>query len=155
MVEMNRREMLVAFGALAAFGGGVAGAQAGPAGGPDGKLSQPTVFEYDKLPVKHNANGGESRQVFSGTLVTGEFMEVHETTLPPGQEPHPPHRHSHSEVLLIREGHLEYSGDGKLMPVGPGGVVFSASHVLHGLKNTGTVMASYFVVAVGVQKAES
>lgn len=152
--EMNRREMLVALGALAAFGGGLAEAQAGPAAGPDGKLSKSTVFEYDQLPVKHNPNGGTSRQVFSGTLVTGEFVEVHETTLPPGQMPHPPHRHSHSEMLLIREGNLEYTSEGQAMPVGPGGVVFSASHLLHGLKNTGTVMASYFVVAVGVQKAE-
>jgi quercetin dioxygenase-like cupin family protein len=151
MNDINRREFGWAMAAFAALAS-VAEAQAK---GDSVPMNLSTVFRYDKLPVVHNANGGESRAVMHGTLPTGEFVEVHETMLPAGKEPHPPHKHSHSEFLLIREGTLEYSDNGNTMPAGPGDVVFSASMRMHGLKNVGTTPARYFVVAVGVQKSEA
>lgn len=166
MKNLNRRDLCVALSALAALGAvSASGAEAQatpaastpptPASGPDGKLSKSVVFPYDSLPVAHYPNGGSGRHVISGTLPTGEFIEVHETILPAGQMPHPPHRHSHSELLLIREGQLEFLNDGVPQSAGPGDVVFTASNVLHGLKNTGTTPANYFVVAVGVQTKET
>jgi quercetin dioxygenase-like cupin family protein len=155
MKKLNRREVGLALSALAMLGSVDAAAQAAPtpaepASGPP--LLKSLVFPFDSLPVKKSSNGGESRAVLHGTLATGEFVEVHETTLPPGQMPHPPHRHTHSEFQLVREGKLQVLGEGPNQVVGPGGVIFHASGVLHGLKNIGDTTASYFVVAISAQK---
>jgi len=147
MSDWSRREFGMAMAAFATLAG-VADAQG------DATMGLSKVFRYGELPVVKNANGGESRAVMHGTLLTGEFVEVHETMLPAGQMPHPAHKHSHSEFLLIREGDLQYQDEDKWLPVGPGDVVFSAHNRLHGLKNVGMTPARYFVVAVGVQKAE-
>lgn len=153
MSQMNRRELGVALSAFAVLGSLSAKAQGGTSSEGSPKLLHSELFSYDKLPVRTSPNGMTSRAVVRGTLATGEYIEVHETTLPAGQMPHPPHRHTHSELLLIREGELQVDSDGQQGTVHPGDVVFTASAVLHSLKNVGTGPASYFVVAVGVQKA--
>ena len=145
---LNRRDVLVALSAFAVLGGLTAEASASDtsavqmdrkqaaAGFP--VLSQAQTFTFESLPVKASANGGASRAVAHGVLATGEFVEVHETTLPPGQMPHPPHKHPHSEFILIREGTLEFYAEGeKTQEAGPGGIHFNASNLTHGMKNMG------------------
>ena len=153
MKQLSRRDPGIVLPALVFLGTALTeGAAIADTAGEE-RLTHSAIFPYDDLPVQSSANGGRSRAVLHGTLTTGEFVEVHETALPPGQMPHPPHRHTHSEFLLIREGKLAVVSDEKHAVVGPGGVVFTASGVLHSLKNIGDSTASYFVVAVGLQKA--
>jgi quercetin dioxygenase-like cupin family protein len=111
-------------------------------------LSRQRTFRFDELQVKKGPNG-ETRPVLQGVLPTGEAVEMHETTLLPGHMPHPAHKHHHSELMLIREGTLDFDNDGTPERVGPGGVVFAASNVMHGLKNVGETSANYFVIAIG------
>jgi mannose-6-phosphate isomerase-like protein (cupin superfamily) len=106
------------------------------------------VYPFEKLPVR-TPNGAEIRAVLKGKLATGESLEVHETMLPPGGMPHPPHHHVHSEMWLIREGTVELTINGNSHRFGPGSVGFVHSNDEHGIKNVGTTPATYFVVAVG------
>jgi mannose-6-phosphate isomerase-like protein (cupin superfamily) len=145
---MNRRELGFSLSALAALASVRAQGQSD-----EQLLNHSQLFHFDQLPVNPSANGMTSRAVMRGILATGEYIEVHETMLPVGQMPHPPHRHTHSELLLIREGTLEVESGGEKGVVHPGDVIFTASAVLHSLRNVGTGPASYFVVAVGLQKA--
>jgi quercetin dioxygenase-like cupin family protein len=138
------------------LGGLMAEAQTGPEHGEGhpstamdaAEMAKSRIFHFDQMPVNHYANGGWGRQVMHGTLPTGEFVELHETMLPPGQMPHPPHRHRNTEFVLIREGKLKFYDNGKPEPCGPGDIVYTASNQLHGMKNVGTTPALYFVVSV-------
>ncbi|WP_419804879.1 cupin domain-containing protein [Terriglobus sp.] len=111
-------------------------------------LQDNTIFSAGKLPIRNSAIGS-SQAVTHGTLPTGEGVELHNSTLLPGHEPHPPHQHEHDEFLFIREGQVDWLIDGTRHPAGPGDILYAASNVLHGMRNTGTTTARYFVLAIG------
>jgi len=116
----------------------------------DQEPSLPTaMYPFDRLPV-HTSSTAVTRAVLKGKLSTGESVEVHETTLPPGAAPHPPHRHTHSEMWLIREGTVDITVNDTNTRLGPGSVGFVRSNDEHGIKNVGLVPATYFVVAIGL-----
>ena len=112
-------------------------------------LSHSGTYSFDRLPLKRSPSGALTRPVLHGKLPTGEVVEMHETTLMPGQMPHAAHKHVHSEFMLIREGTVEFTTNGKPEQLGPGGVGYAASGEMHGLKNIGTAPANYFVIAIG------
>jgi mannose-6-phosphate isomerase-like protein (cupin superfamily) len=114
---------------------------------PQGSLPS-AMYPFENLPVR-TANNAQFRDVLKGKLATGESLEVHETTLPPGDAPHPPHHHVHSEMWLIREGTVELAVNGRSYRLGPGSVGFVHSNDEHGIKNVGATPATYFVVAIG------
>jgi XRE family transcriptional regulator, regulator of sulfur utilization len=150
MESLDRRSLFAVFSALAATGVAL-----GSAGAAEPALSGSKVLHYADLPLRKFPNGGEQRRVLVGTLPTGEFLEVHETMLPAGEMPHPPHKHPNSEMLFIQTGTLEYiDDDGSRLPAGPGDIVFSASNKIHGLKNVGLTPATYIVVSVSKQLPE-
>ncbi len=141
-MSATRREMLFLLSGLASS---AVTLEALP--GQDSSLPS-TTYPFSELPMK-NANGAEIRAVLKGKLATGETLEVHETTLPPGAMPHAPHHHVHSEMWLIREGTVQLTINGTSHVIGPGSVGFVHSNDEHGIKNVGTTPAIYFVVAVG------
>lgn len=160
MSAINRRDLCITAGAFTVFGSLQAKAQNqtnGLASGPDTiDTTKSHVFHFNELVPQQGASGVSPeisgvvrRPVMHGTLPTGEFIEVHESMVPAGKMPHFPHKHRSPEFVMIREGHMEYWGeDGKHVLTGPGDIIYSASNLMHGWKNTGDTSASYFVVMI-------
>jgi quercetin dioxygenase-like cupin family protein len=84
--------------------------------------------------------------VFDQPTAALEKIEVHVTTLFPGMASHSPHHHAWEEMLLIKEGQVETSINGKKQEAGPGALVFIASHDVHNVTNVGGTPATYYVI---------
>ena len=71
---------------------------------------------------------------------------MHVTTLPPGQDSHPPHRHPAEEVVIVREGSVDFYINGAVHHAGPGSFVLLASMEEHMARNVGSTPAVYYVM---------
>ena len=106
------------------------------------------TYSFEQIPVQTSGEN-QLRPVLDGETHAGVRIELHETELPPGGAPHPPHHHVHEEMILIREGTMEVTISGRSARLGPGSVAFVASNEEHGWHNVGTTRAHYFVLAIG------
>ncbi len=104
-----------------------------------------TVFEWTDGDAKPNA-WGSVRQVTRSATPTLDELEIHISTLNPGQSPHAPHQHAHEELLIVKQGTLETFQSGGTRRVGPGGIIFQASNEQHNVKNVGEAPAVYYVI---------
>jgi len=103
------------------------------------------VFDWNSIPAVPNSTGSV-RSFFKARTATLNQLELHVTTLNPGESPHPPHQHPNEELIIIQKGTLETLSNGQWKRIGPGSVIFNASNQLHGLKNVGTEPAVYEVI---------
>lgn len=89
---------------------------------------------------------GERRPIFLERTATLDQLSVHASTVKPGEEPHPPHKHLEEEIIIVKEGTLDAMQNGETSRVEAGSVIFEASNELHGLRNVGATPATYFVI---------
>jgi len=108
-------------------------------------IQRSTVFDWNKLEAKPNKTGTR-RDVMRAPTPTLDELEMHITTLNPGQESHPPHQHVEEELLIVREGTVETLQNGKASRLGPGSVIFHSSNDLHNIRNVGDTPATYHVI---------
>src|SRR5580692_4414277 len=136
---ITRRDAMVGLLAMPSALRGLAAAA------PEQSILGPTVFNWnDMKPVKTPT--GEVRSLCKNPTATLDQLEMHVTTLNPGQTSHPPHRHGSEELIIIREGDCETLSNGNWVKVGSGSVVFNASNSLHGFRNIGATPATYHVI---------
>ncbi len=106
-------------------------------------------YDFASLPERTSANGKmKSRSVFRGITTRGQRLTMHISELAAGEAPHAPERQAHDEVIVIREGTLEATVNGKVVRLGPGSVIFSAYNELNGWRNVGTTVAQYYVLSL-------
>ena len=86
------------------------------------------------------------RDVMRAPTPTLDELEMHITTLNPGQVSHPPHQHVEEELLIIRDGEVETLQNGVAIRSGPGSIVFNASNEFHNIRNVGTTPVTYHVI---------
>jgi XRE family transcriptional regulator, regulator of sulfur utilization len=104
-----------------------------------------TVFDWNAMKAEPNKTGSVRRVVQRPTATLDE-LEIHITTLMPGETPHPLHQHPAEELLIVKEGTVESLVNGQLQRVGPGSIVFQASNQMHSLRNVGDTPATYHVI---------
>ena len=138
-MEMNRRNVALELLAIPAALNAIATDSDGQ------HVMGPTVFNWNDMKPEKTATG-EVRHLCNSPTATVDRLEMHVTTLNPGQTSHPPHRHVNEELIIIREGDCETLSNGNWVKVGPGSVVFNASNSMHGFRNVGTTPAVYHVI---------
>lgn len=144
MQTLTRRKALSLLSALAAASGVASIAEDAP-----GSLTQSHAYALKSLKVVQQKSGWETRPVLSGKIADGEAIEIHHSTLPAGQMPHPPHQHKHAELMVLLDGRIDFYNNSVTEQMVSGDIVFAAPNQLHGWKNVGDQPARYYVIAIG------
>lgn len=118
-------------------------------GKPSGNLAAARVFDQASFALTHNPNGSERRDVVTGQLATGEKVHIHSSMQLAGTPPSPAHAIEHSEFILVTEGTLEITHDGKSERAGAGSVIYIAYGTMHQARNAGPGPVKYTVIAIG------
>jgi XRE family transcriptional regulator, regulator of sulfur utilization len=105
-----------------------------------------TVVSWTQIQAREATNSGRSRSIVRAPTATVKELESHVTTLAPGEDSHPPHRHPQEEIVILKEGVLEARLEGRVERVEAGGFVFLASQEEHSVRNVGDKPATYYVI---------
>ena len=88
----------------------------------------------------------EQRAILEGSTTDFSHLEIHATTLPAHHKPHPAHQHDDEELIIIKEGQLTITIEGKTRTLGPGSVALMMPGDKHGFANNGEASATYYVM---------
>ncbi len=103
------------------------------------------VYSWKEAAVVKKA-GSDQRKLLEGSATDFKHIEVHATTVPAHQAPHPAHRHDDEELIIIKEGELTVTIAGKVKTLGPNSIAMMMPGDEHGFENKGDVPATYYVM---------
>ncbi len=104
------------------------------------------LYAWEKLPVKKSAER-EGRQLMEGSSPHFDYLEIHATTQAEGATPAPPHAQTDiEEVIIVKEGIMEFTMDGEKATLGPGSVILIPPLAMQALQNVGEGPLTYYVM---------
>lgn len=105
----------------------------------------PILLDWTELTMKRT-DKGESRPIFSRPVAWLGKIDMHATTLNPGESSHPQHIHRAEEIILMRSGHVQEHIANGYQKLSGGDLVFLASGVPHNLENGPNGRCEYFAL---------
>jgi mannose-6-phosphate isomerase-like protein (cupin superfamily) len=109
------------------------------------KTGGPLLMDWPEIPMK-KTDKGESRPIFSRPEAWLGTIDMHATTLNPGEISHPQHMHRNEEIILMRSGHVRMHIADGYRDAASGDLVFLPSGVPHDLENGKTGPCEYFAL---------
>ncbi len=104
------------------------------------------VYRWADHPVKKSEDR-ESRKILEGTSPHFKYLEIHATTQLPGSKPRPAHTNEDiEEFVIVKEGTLKVTVDGKSTILGPAGVLLLMPKQMHSYENIGDGPLTYYVM---------
>ncbi|HVV05266.1 MAG TPA: cupin domain-containing protein [Puia sp.] len=110
-----------------------------------GRAGAPFLIDWQEMVMK-KTDKGESRPIFSRPVTWLGKLDMHATTLNPGEVSHAPHTHRAEEIILMRSGNVEEYISGKYYKASAGDLIFLPSGSLHAVENRGTGTCQYFAL---------
>lgn len=110
-----------------------------------GRIAPDFMRNWSELTMKPTPKG-ESRAIFSQQTARLKNINMHATTLNPGEISHPQHMHRAEEILILRSGSVRMHIANGYIPAKGGDIVFLPSGVPHDLENGTTGRTEYFAL---------
>ncbi len=111
-------------------------------------LAQPIeskVYIWAKSAIVKKTDS-KQRPLLDGSSTDFSHLSVHATTVAAHQAPHPAHKHSDEELVIIKGGELTVTIAGKTQTLGPNSVALIMPGDEHGFENKSDAPATYYVM---------
>jgi (S)-ureidoglycine aminohydrolase len=104
-----------------------------------------TVYRWDGGTVSKKANS-QQRVLLEGATPAFTHMKVHATTVAADEAAHPGHEHADEELIIVKEGQLTVTIEGKTETLEKGSVALIMPGDEHALNNNGKQPVTYYIM---------
>ena len=107
-------------------------------------MKQPVVVSWDEARKRVHERGFSLP--FVGEQTGAEVLQLHLSSINPGEAAHPPHEHGGEEIMFLISGSGMATLGEDEHPMEAMAALFSPGGTRHGLRNSGDVPITYLVI---------